>query len=217
MQLGWPVLAIVVVSVTLTILVGGLAGTNEWTWGEDAYLWSPATGTRNLGNFSFPCEVIAPWDCAWIPEVVFPAGLDIPERWQEDPVGFYSEFGVQRVQPGEEAVVQLLLENTTAVWPGDRYVIRSYSPVATIGGGMVLGNVSPRKRKRLLEHDREYNRMVQDVLQNVTRVEFNFLHPDYAALIVPWSVGADNVSITWEGGPVATESTTMGTLKAMYR
>jgi hypothetical protein len=56
-----------------TILVGGLAGTNEWTWGEDAYLWSPATGTRNLGNFSFPCEVIAPWDCAWIPEVVFPA------------------------------------------------------------------------------------------------------------------------------------------------
>ncbi len=70
------------------------------------------------------------------------------------------------LSPGEKAGVQLLLERPVAVWPGDRYVIRSYSPVATVGGGSVLGNLSPRKRKRATDRDREYNREVFDVLQD---------------------------------------------------
>jgi selenocysteine-specific elongation factor len=61
------------------------------------------------------------------------------------------------LQPGTEAKVQLLLEEPVSVWSGDRYVIRSYSPVATIGGGAVLGNMPPRKRKRLTEKDRQKN------------------------------------------------------------
>ena len=56
-----------------TAAVGGYAGRNEYDWGEDAYIWSPKTGTRNLGHFTFPCEDIAPWDCPWMPEVVLPA------------------------------------------------------------------------------------------------------------------------------------------------
>ncbi|PID41253.1 MAG: selenocysteine-specific translation elongation factor [Proteobacteria bacterium] len=59
--------------------------------------------------------------------------------------------------PGEQTYVQLLLEEPVAAWPGDRYVIRSYSPVATIGGGEILGNDSAHKRKRLTEKDRAYN------------------------------------------------------------
>ena len=70
--------------------------------------------------------------------------------------------------PGDEAIIQLLLEEKAAIWSGDRYVIRSYSPVATIGGGMVLGNVSPRKRKRLSEVDRQYNQAIQQILQHGT-------------------------------------------------
>ncbi len=50
--------------------------------------------------------------------------------------------------PGGRAPVQLLLEEPFGVWPGDRYVVRSYSPVFTIGGGVVYANVE-RKRKRL--------------------------------------------------------------------
>lgn len=68
------------------------------------------------------------------------------------------------LQPGETAGVQLLLEEPVSCWPGDRYVIRSYSPVATIGGGEVLGNMPPRKRKRLNEEDREKNRKVFQIL-----------------------------------------------------
>ncbi len=52
------------------------------------------------------------------------------------------------IAPGETAPVQLLLEEPFGVWPGDHYVVRSYSPVFTIGGGVVYANVS-RKRKRL--------------------------------------------------------------------
>ncbi|MCL2789145.1 MAG: selenocysteine-specific translation elongation factor [Desulfobulbus sp.] len=60
--------------------------------------------------------------------------------------------------PGAATHVQLLLQEPVAAWPGDRYVIRSYSPITTIGGGVILNN-APRKRKRTLERDQEANRI----------------------------------------------------------
>ncbi|MCL1979883.1 MAG: selenocysteine-specific translation elongation factor [Proteobacteria bacterium] len=58
--------------------------------------------------------------------------------------------------PGETTRLQLILQEPAAVWPGDRYVIRSYSPITTIGGGVIL-NSAPRKRKRTLKRDQEAN------------------------------------------------------------
>ena len=81
-------------------------------------------------------------------------------------IGRVSLLDRDELEPGAEAGVQLLLEQPVAVWPGDRYVIRSYSPVTTIGGGAILGNVSPRKRKRLGEADRQYNREVFQILRH---------------------------------------------------
>ena len=49
--------------------------------------------------------------------------------------------------PGEECYVQLRLEEETVALRGDRFVIRSYSPMETIGGGVVL-EPNPPKRKR---------------------------------------------------------------------
>ncbi len=83
-------------------------------------------------------------------------------------IGRVSLLDRDELQPGDEAVIQLLLEEKATIWPGDRYVIRSYSPVATIGGGMVLGNVSPRKRKRLSDKDRQYNQVILHTLQHGT-------------------------------------------------
>ncbi|MCJ7600000.1 MAG: selenocysteine-specific translation elongation factor [Desulfobulbaceae bacterium] len=54
--------------------------------------------------------------------------------------------------PGSSANVQLLLEEPVGVWPGDHYVVRRYSPVTTIGGGVVLNNSAP-KRKRFREEN----------------------------------------------------------------
>ncbi|NNK92838.1 MAG: selenocysteine-specific translation factor, partial [Desulfobacterales bacterium] len=79
-------------------------------------------------------------------------------------MGRVSLLECDELQPGAEVSVQLLLESPVAVWPGDRYVIRSYSPVATIGGGEVMGNQSPRKRKRLTDKDRAYNNQVFSIL-----------------------------------------------------
>lgn len=59
--------------------------------------------------------------------------------------------------PGESSSIQLILQETVAAWPGDHFVVRSYSPIATIGGGLILNN-APKKRKRTLERDRERNR-----------------------------------------------------------
>ena len=77
--------------------------------------------------------------------------------------------------PGSEAYVQLLLEEPVAVWPEDHYVVRSYSPVATIGGGKILGNQSHRKRKRLSEKDRKYNSEVLSILENGSAEEKTLL------------------------------------------
>ena len=49
--------------------------------------------------------------------------------------------------PGEDSVAQLRLDSAAALVKDDRFVIRSYSPVVTIGGGKVL-NPIPTKHKR---------------------------------------------------------------------
>ena len=55
------------------------------------------------------------------------------------------------LEPGSDCYAQLRLDEPTAVLRDDPYVIRSYSPVRTIGGGKVL-NVRPlRKLKRFSE------------------------------------------------------------------
>lgn len=54
--------------------------------------------------------------------------------------------------PGAEAWAQLRLEAPLLARTGDRIVIRSYSPVTTIGGGVVAEVLAPR-RARLADHD----------------------------------------------------------------
>ncbi len=49
--------------------------------------------------------------------------------------------------PGETALAQIRLDSPVAVVKDDRFVIRSYSPIRTIGGGHIL-NPIPQKHKR---------------------------------------------------------------------
>lgn len=51
------------------------------------------------------------------------------------------------LKPGESCYVQLRLEEEIAVKYGDRYIIRFYSPMETIGGGMII-NPNPVKHQR---------------------------------------------------------------------
>ncbi len=54
------------------------------------------------------------------------------------------------LNPGDTCFAQIRLDAPTAVLRGDRYVLRSYSPVRTIGGGQIL-NPLPGKKKRFQE------------------------------------------------------------------
>lgn len=44
----------------------------------------------------------------------------------------------EELRPGDQAYVHLRTEDPVVVAPGDRYIIRTYSPMHTIGGGPVL-------------------------------------------------------------------------------
>jgi len=49
--------------------------------------------------------------------------------------------------PGETAFAQLHLDAPILALPGDRFILRQFSPVVTIGGGVILDALAPRHKK----------------------------------------------------------------------
>ena len=47
-------------------------------------------------------------------------------------------YGSKRVEPGQTAHAQLRMDNPALFLPGDRFIFRQFSPVVTIGGGVVV-------------------------------------------------------------------------------
>jgi selenocysteine-specific elongation factor len=52
------------------------------------------------------------------------------------------------LQPGAKAFARVILREPAQLLPGDRFIIRMFSPVITIGGGVVLDNAGRRYRKK---------------------------------------------------------------------
>jgi selenocysteine-specific elongation factor len=57
-------------------------------------------------------------------------------------------YGGKEVNPGERVFAQLRMEEPGLLLPGDRFIIRQFSPVITIGGGWVLDANPPSKVKK---------------------------------------------------------------------
>jgi len=55
--------------------------------------------------------------------------------------------GAKQLKPGDEQYAQLRLSEPTLLLPGDRFIVRQFSPVVTIGGGLVL-DASPLSRRQ---------------------------------------------------------------------
>lgn len=55
--------------------------------------------------------------------------------------------GTARMEPGSAAYVRLVLREPALLLPGDRFIIRMFSPVVTIGGGVVADLGERRYRK----------------------------------------------------------------------
>ncbi|MGH7645279.1 MAG: selenocysteine-specific translation elongation factor [Gemmatimonadales bacterium] len=56
---------------------------------------------------------------------------------------------LRAIAPGERGLARLVLERPLVARGGDRFVLRSFSPVTTIGGGVVLDPFPPRRPARL--------------------------------------------------------------------
>jgi selenocysteine-specific elongation factor len=50
--------------------------------------------------------------------------------------------------PGQSALVQLRLDQPALLIPRDRFIFRQFSPLVTIGGGVVIDALAPRHRQR---------------------------------------------------------------------
>src|SRR3984957_8246703 len=61
-------------------------------------------------------------------------------------------YSQKQVGPGESAFAQLRLSEPTLLLPGDRFIIRQFSPVITSGGGVVVENATPKRVKNAAEY-----------------------------------------------------------------
>src|SRR2546429_2982220 len=62
-------------------------------------------------------------------------------------MGYVVLLGQNRLEPGHTAFAQIRLEEPAFALPGDRFIIRQYSPMLTIGGGQILDS-APLKHRR---------------------------------------------------------------------
>ncbi len=63
-----------------------------------------------------------------------------------------------RIPGGDNGLVQLRLESPYTTAPGDRFIVRRYSPVVTIGGGVVI-DPAPSKHRRRSQAAQELRRL----------------------------------------------------------
>ena len=87
------------------------------------------------------------------------------------------------LKPGESAYTQVRFQDPLLVLSGDRFIIRQFSPVITIGGGVVLDNLAPRHRTS------------EDWLSKLQTLETGQSHEVLEALIRGESYGLSSAEI----------------------
>jgi selenocysteine-specific elongation factor len=71
------------------------------------------------------------------------------------------------IAPGATDLAQLRFEVPVVAIPNERFIIRSYSPQATIAGGCVIENLAEKHRKKDYEHVREYLSRLRTTADNI--------------------------------------------------
>ena len=84
-------------------------------------------------------------------------------------------IGTSELEPGKSCFVQIQLEKPTVVLRKDRFIIRTYSPQITIGGGTILDGYPKQYRARLEENfkselkimeSKDESRVIEHILVN---------------------------------------------------
>ena len=66
-------------------------------------------------------------------------------------MGYVVLLGRDVLEPGASAFAQIHLEQATFALPGDRFIVRQYSPMMTIGGGEII-DAKPGRHRRVGRH-----------------------------------------------------------------
>lgn len=95
-------------------------------------------------------------------------------------------LGKDEIGPGARGYVQVRTEEPVVALRGDRYIVRSYSPIVTIGGGWVIMPNPPRRRRydpdELREMELEAEGSPRDVLHMVLTRQRRQLRQDIASI-----------------------------------
>jgi selenocysteine-specific elongation factor len=59
-------------------------------------------------------------------------------------------ISLEPMKPGSRSHVRFLLREPLLILPGDRFIVRMFSPVVTIGGGVVLDAAPPQRLRRAI-------------------------------------------------------------------
>jgi selenocysteine-specific elongation factor len=79
----------------------------------------------------------------------------------QEAMGRITLLEMNELPPGGETYVQLRLEQPVILQHGDRYILRFYSPMETLGGGMVLNPHTRRHKQTTMEQSLENLRVLE--------------------------------------------------------
>ncbi|MCW5963684.1 MAG: selenocysteine-specific translation elongation factor [Bryobacterales bacterium] len=102
--------------------------------------------------------------------------------------------GRRALQPAETGFARLHLDEEVVVLPGDRFILRRFSPLETLGGGTVLDNHPPRLRRKQGMAERLSALLQPSLPARVAMFARDYTAGCEAALLVP-RVGASVASI----------------------
>ncbi|MFC2167953.1 selenocysteine-specific translation elongation factor [Acidobacteriota bacterium] len=101
-----------------------------------------------------------------------------------------------KLSPGETAFVQFVLEAPNVAMPQDRFVVRTFSPLVTIGGGIIL-DPAPHKHKRFSSQTVEELGMLDGNLEDtVEQVFLKGAFSPQSAAELSHKIGKDEEEIT---------------------
>lgn len=86
-------------------------------------------------------------------------------------------LNIDTIESGQSGYVQLRLEESIVAKKGDKFVLRSYSPMETIGGGIII-DASPKKHKRFNDELIEVLKLkekgeLKDILEEYLKINLN--------------------------------------------
>ena len=82
------------------------------------------------------------------------------------------------ISAGEESIVQVRLNESVVASPGDRFILRSLSPVQTLGGGMIIEAIPSKIKRNQPDVFQDAQNRAKAVLTDIDFIEYSIKTAD---------------------------------------